>query len=522
MKKILTILTNTFNFLETKDLILIQVITLITIFAWKDILYQTPEGEAFIYFTPTYQLFDSLGNIELFYNIDNFTRLFYFVFDKLFSYNMFPFMLGIFIGVILINISLYIFAKLSTQSFAIAFLTSLYAGINFQGNFQFYARGHIHWFLQRVPEIIPMFISVLLLFHFLKTKKRSAYYLSLLFFILSLLTAHYATMITPFIPIYLTLYALKNSKNKHSILKTISLSIPFLIVNYLLIKTNSLGDAVINSGNSFSSFLLNSSDLLKKILFQLTSLTLPFPLVNLFTKITKTDSANIVTILFYPTLIFYLLIFYRLFKTKSKHFIFALSCFLTLLVTLFLNLFLGRFGNVYNQIAESRYYYLPAIYVGFIFAITIDNLFSRFQSNHFINLKTVIITCLSVLLIFMNIKPIWKKTHASQYRYTALTKMFQYLSHSSQTFPPNSLIFIPNPPGPNTIPYLEKKFGSKNTTYFYFDPNWQPKLPSDTDPNKVFVLSYSDEFKKGGGADLSQIHVIDQSKLYREQLIQKK
>ena len=61
------------------------------------------------------------------------------------------------------------------------------------------------------------------------------------------------------------------------------------------------------------------------------------------------------------------------------------------------------------------------------------------------------------------------------------------LNNKKTIFPDNAVVFVPYPPGSNSIDFMQKYYGNKNTIYIYFDINWKNKIPANTPIENIFV-----------------------------------
>lgn len=484
------------------DFFLVLVVVAAAIFAWHGILNQTIEGEGFYYFAPGVSLFSVDGRLANLVNAyDNSAKIMTFIQGNLFRGNMRLYMLAMFLFIILISVCFYIFVRKFTKNSTIAFLAAFYEVLYFTGDAQFYARGAYQWFYQRTLEIIPMFVVFYFIAKFAQVKKIKFYFISLFFFILTILWAQYTTFLTSFIPIYLLVYAITDNKIKklNERIKLPLYSIPFIFVNYLVTVNANLGLSIIHPHQTFIQSFLLVNDAPHKILYQLAVVTIPFSVTNFFANHFGIAYQQFINSSIIPVCAFYLIIFGNLYKSRSKHLKLSIACFLSLISMLFLVVYFNRV-KVYNEIQEGRYYYIPGFYIGMIYAIFIDNLFKK-------KTKAIVIILLAFFWIYINTNFIFKKIHDSQYYYTQTTIMLDFLKRVEPGLPENSIVFLPSPPEPGATDFLKKYYSIRNTTYIFLDVRWKSKLPDGVDKDKVFVFDFQDKFT-----------VLDKSIEYRAKL----
>lgn len=268
------------------DLVFLGLILACSIFAWHGVLGQMIEGEGFYYFSPNNSFINPNGTLSpVLASYDNFPRLLYFVLEKTFGGNMDYYMWLLFITILLVNSAFYFFIKGVTKNRLIALLGTVLTGIDYASNFQFYARGHFHWFAQRVPEFFPVLLSFYFSIKFIDQKKYKDYFWSLTFFVLAILMSHYTTLLLPFFPGVFLAAAIFKKNSKGDFWKLLLLSLPFILANYLIVSGSSLSLSTIKPNQTLLGSLFSSKDLIHQISFQLTAVTVPYAVFKGFIEI---------------------------------------------------------------------------------------------------------------------------------------------------------------------------------------------------------------------------------------------
>lgn len=497
------------------DLICLIIITTSVFIAWKGILDQSIEGEGFYYFTDSVKTFKNFLT-----DYDNFPRIGTKVLGTIFQGNMQLYMDFQLATIILLAISIYFFVKSITKNRWISLLAPLFIVINFAGNFQIYGRGAFQWFTQRVFELFPFMLSTYFLLKFIDTKRKIAYLLSFFLFALSLLMTNYTTLLLPFYPSILVITALSKKYSFKNILLYLSLSLPFLILNFLIVDNSSLGPSTIRPNQSFMSVFLQTPDLFYRVSFQLVVNTFPLSFLTFFKTITVSGVRTAVYWLMLPTYLLYFLIFRFLHKQKVPYFNFLLAAFIGLLGTLLLDVYVNRVKNLYDEIFQGRYFYIPSFYTGLIFSFFTANLIpGKKMGQKFI--KTIFLSLILLIWVSLNVKLIYKKMHDSQYSSSGGRIMLDYLNLNKSSFPVGSIIFLPSPLMPGGKDFLQKFYNNppKSIDYQFVDINWRDDIPKGFNPNNLFVFTYNDEFKKGGNSRINKILVNDESASYRKNLL---
>lgn len=492
------------------DILFIVLVILATTVAWHGILAQSIEGEGFFYFSPELGRIKDFG--QLIKGMENFGLIIQMVSEFFFKGNIQPYMTLIFSTIILVNVSFYLCVKKITKNSFLALVAALYSGINYTGDFQFYARGHWQWFLQRVPEmfiILPSFVNI---FRYIETQKNKYYFLSLTFFTLSVFLEHFSSLFLPFFPSLMLVAALTMAKRWKNRLKYLALSLPFIAINYFLISRGGYYNNSIAPIHPLGEFLSHPIDIISKVSIQLVIVTIPFSFFIERLHEVK-NFASLLHKLAFPTYTFYLGCIWLLYKKKSANFTLVASCFLALLGVLSLNVYLGRF-IIENNVLQGRYYYTSAFYVGIIFACLLNSLREKISNSRSKRVK--IVTDILIYLIifvwfFKNTKLIWKQIQARQYLYTGARVLMQHLNKVKSTLPENSIVILPSPLMPSGIAFLNKYYSGKNTKFLFLDKKWLSFMPNNFNSKNLFVFNYST-------LPDNKVKLIDLSEEYRKQL----
>lgn len=508
-----------FLFINKLDLTFIIIVVFISLFTWQGILNQSISGEGFYYFTPELSFITPDGKLtNILHNHDNFAKLLTYLLESFFGGQMQPYMSVQLLIITLLNICIYLAVKSITGKSWLAFIAALYFGTNYTGNFQIFARGHFHWFTQRVPEFFPILASMVFIYKFVQSQKKRYYALALSFFTLAFFTTHYTSIFLPFFPGFFLISGLLKTKNRISqVIQFSLLGLPFVIINYLIVSNSTLSLSTIRPNQTLLQAILENKDVYGKISFELVVATIPLTILQLLREVTGYSFVKIIPLLIIPTYLFYFLIGFILYKKKVPYFNFIAACFIGLMGALFLSVFLGRI-NVYNEIEQGRYYFIPKLYVGiiiasFIYTVFLSNLKTKLQL-----IRGSLILFLIALYLATNIVSIWTKIRDSQRYYTGGRVMLKYLEKVKKDLPPNSIVMLPNPLMPSGTDFLRKYYSGQNTQFQFIDSNWKNKVPEDLDLNKLYVFDYNEEYNRGGSARIEFISVVDKSEEYRKSL----
>ncbi len=489
------------------DIFFVLLIVFATIYTWGGVLSQTIEGEGYYYFSPTNSLFPNGHLVNFLHTFDNFPRATSYILQRIAGGNIQPYMTFQFIGIILVNVSVYLFLRKITGKPLLAFLAAIYSGVNYTANFQFYARGHYQWYTQRVLEFIPVLGAVYFIYLFLIKKKYRNYFFALALFTLAVLMTHYTTLLLAFPVFFVFAYSILKKKTLKDKLLFCTFALPFILINYAIVHGTSLSPEVIRPHQTFWQFLETINDILTKISYQLVVVTIPFPVLRFFSNIYHLPYKDLITRLVIPVYLFYAVVFLVFLKNKVESFYLPVAAFLSLFAFMFLTVYVNRV-NVFNEVEQGRYYYYPAIYVGMILAYFLYIIFER-SKNISVIVKYGFILSLSLVWVIVNSSFIHAKMKSTQIYYTQNRIMFAFLTDKKEKLPNNAFVLLPNPPGPNSVDFLKNNFGKSDTTFLYLDQNWKDKIPTEIKAEKLFVYDYSKSDNE---------KVIDRSEEFRNQL----
>jgi len=226
---------------------------------------------------------------------------------------------------------------------------------------------------------------------YLYKKRTSLYLLSLIFFLLSILSkvqAVHFVLITFLIELFIS----KNISKKNFILRIpfIVLSALFIYINYFIQNTdivkesiqNSFFEKIIYSGYSIFSYIKHL------ILPYKLSIFYPYPIFNV--------KIIIISIITYTSILFTL---YYLFKKKIYSLFFGLA-FFTINLLIILN-----FYTIGESYINDRYFYIPSIGGGIIIAFFIEKL--KFNNPIYQKITYTVLTTILIILTFYRIL-LWK------------------------------------------------------------------------------------------------------------------
>lgn len=467
-----------------KNIISFLILTVLTIIAWHKIYFQSFLGEGYAYF-------DSPLDFSTFYRYDNLASIIYFAFRNIFFDNLQYYLLFIIISQVILCLLLYFLMFKITKSKLIAFLSGIFFSINYVTNFEMISYGFYQWFAQRVPNFIPTLISLIFYHKFLsginlKSERKYLYYFfSLSIFLFSVFLAHYSILLLPFIVFYNFFYSLSSYKEKKSFIINFLLLIPFILGALIITSKNPYG-----RDQGFIYFILElRENLLKKTLFQLTMVTIPYDLLIFLHGYLQNKfllTGKIVTEMFNASvIIFYLLTIFLTIKIKRNLGIVLLTLFSSMLAVVVFSLYTNPNAIADNSITSNRYLF-P---IGFLASSYLAIVIYVFLWRKNILARGLVLFFL-IFYVFTNVRLIWFATDEEQYKHIISKNIRAYIKSISYKFKDNSLVVLPKEIGPHQADFLREFYGKKTMSFIPFLALTEKKA-SSFNQVKDFLFLYS-------------------------------
>lgn len=448
-------------FLSLKeDFLQLFLIVITDILVWHKTLNQLFLGEGYYYFDHG-QNFYTNGGLSTFsqylIQYDNFARLIFDVLPPIFKDNILYYQIFQLATFTIFSLVVYYFAKSFSKNKWLSLITTIIFSVSYSGVFEILAIGNYQRFVQRVPNFIFFFISLIWLKKFFDTKKISHYFISLLVFIFTVFMSHYSTFLTPVIPSLTIAYAILSKQGSNilstikSIFKNVIIILPFLLFNYLIIKSDHF-----NPENGLVSTHFVVKDIVQQLLLQFSHMTYPATVIQKIATISQ-PSTTIVTAIAIPIIILFIVGFFLVKRKSQELTIIYLTSLLVIPAILFLNVYIGKidflsleradryyfvpFGvmeklNIGN-IGGNRYYYLPTIFTSIIWGILLYTLTTK---KKIYQLFTIIILS---TYVFYNANLIWTEIDKTQPISDRMNTYLTYIKSISNEVKNKSVIVAP-------------------------------------------------------------------------------
>jgi len=403
---------------------------------WRQTLNQTLQGEGYNYFDYRYNYFSGniLSNIG-YKNLnrqDNFGEILASATIPVFRDNFLLYQISqlTIFGLLIITIY-YVVFNLTKNEF-LAFTASLLSLSNFNGNYEMLAEGEYSRFMGRVPSVIPIIIAWYLLYKYYKTDSLNRLIASFVFVAIAVFMCHYAVLLLPLI-IFSAIYFPHLAKKRFSVIKTFFIITIFLGISYLLIFQDHEA-----TKNGLITFIINEPFLLEKVIYQMVTVTWPYLVILKLGKHFELAMPflPILRILAIPTMVFYLVGGWLVFKKSKKLFPLYIGLFITIIADIFLYLFIDGWRiNPLRTLWPGRQFFVTSIYVSIITALILQSFFNTKN----IPIKIFLLSFLATMFIY-NTMLITKYNESNRYLFERDKRFIAYMHSISGMFNDNSVL----------------------------------------------------------------------------------
>ena len=371
--------------------------------------------------------------------------------------------------------------------------------------------GNYQRFVQRIPNLIPSLLGFVELAKYFENRLFKHLFFSLVLFVGGLILGQFSTFVLLLYVIYAIVTGIR-SKNIRIFLLHAVISILYFLVNLLLIKSNSLYPS-----ESLLDFFQKSHPLtlVKAGMVQLGNMALPVELLHAVAAISSPFDIGVI-FLTLPLIACLLGCIFILRKANKPMQNFYITCLLSVIGLLFLNLFLGKVNPLFN-IRGYEYYFLPEPYHG------LKELVEKVKGDRYYQLPYVLLSFMFVSIIWQllpqksrrfapflvaafviyNTFHVWKSFDQIQYA-SDITKVYlKYVKSISGKLQPNSIIvtrmdFIwPSPFIRSTYAFPDTQFTAYTNNWNISDNNRDRYILLDFDYKKNEVVDLTDRYREG-------------------------
>jgi len=311
-------------------------ITAITIFVWHKLLGQTLFGEGYYYFDRGQDFITQTGKITEVRGPDVFAKILFDILPPIFKDNIAYYLVFQLLTMIILNLTFFYTLASVTREKWLSFTATIIFSTSYIGLFEMLGTGNYQRFVQRIPNLILLFISFYFLVKYLKKAKPKDLILSYTIFALAIFLAHFSTFLLPLFLIYPLVLSLTLKNKIKSLFKNIVISTPYLLINHFLISQDPL-----EPKGSLLAFL-NQNGLIEKIILQFASLNFPTFIIDKISTISQPFKNGLI-MLTIPVIITYILGFFLIRRQAPKLKVIYLTSLIIIPVLLLINLYIHKY-----------------------------------------------------------------------------------------------------------------------------------------------------------------------------------
>lgn len=483
----------------------ILLITTITLIVWHKVFFQIPIGEGYYYFSPEQNIFLSKMTFEDLKAFDFFAQSIFPVLIALFKDHLVFYMCFQMLVFLIVYYCYYFSLFEITKNKWLSFSSTVFFIASYVGSFTMVGTANYQRFIQRVPNLIPLFMSIIFLVRFLNNRKLKYFVYSYALFVVSVFLARFSVFLLPVFIFYpIVDYFFSDQNQKHIL--NLALPLPFIATSFVFSFFSVLKPSI-----GIITFALTHPHVIEKTLYQVPSILVPYDLVIFIAKHTS-------PLMFYPythllevsLVVVGIVLFISLLKFQNKHsalFKLYLISILTILAVSFFNMY-SYDGNPspLSNFGEDRIYFIPSIFASVIWAVLIWLCFKKNPGRYKI-MSGVLIT----LYLLLNVNQIWPKMNQIQYVSTEMRNFINYV----KTMPDSQQVLIAPShlawPGILVTRFYKGKDFIIDTGY----DGWEDRL-KNIDRENISVIDYDFEGSNLEASRSAQGKVIDITEEFRK------
>lgn len=485
----------------------ILLILLVSFITWFKILSRYPTGEGYFYFAQSNSI--NLKNISISSVLADYgilARLIFLVVIPIFKDNVPYYMYLQFFLMLATYFSFYFTFEKIFNNKIIGLTSTLLFITNYVGQFTMMGQGDYQRFIQRVPNLIPVFAALYFLNQYLEKGETKSLIKSILFYLFGVVLSHYNIFLSPifiFLPIFDSLI-----RKKGAVVKMFLLSVIFAISPVFISKTDPLSHPT----KSLISFITTTPDLIKMVLYQVPIVGIPVQVVQYFASNHRPGLQPPYTQIMPALLMIIVAIFIigiNRIKNDSKTLVFYLTFIFSLFTVSFLILYAyGTIPNPLTGYGEDRIYFIHSI----LFALIWTIILKTFVYVKHKNIYVVILVAVMVL----NIISIWNDMDEIQIHSEIQRVYLSYIKKISPSFDNKTVIVVPSELLTSSV-FIQRIYGIGNANMISLDDNWQKNVDAiKVNKKDVFIIDFSFKLNQDGNSDLKTVQIVDLTSNYRE------
>jgi len=494
-----------------KKILPIIIIIFIAFLTWYKILFHFPVGEGYFYFAPSNYIdfkFITFASILSYYSF--FAQFIFAILVPIFRDNISFYMYFQFTIMILTYLTFYYVLLKIFKDKLLAFISTIFFIANYVGQVTMMGLGDYQRFIQRVPELIPTFLSFLFLVYFIREGKIRNLFISIIVYTLALVFEHYTSFFLPLFVFLLVLDGLLN--NRKNIIKNVIIALFFVSITIGLTRTDSLS----RPNYSIFNFALTTPKLSQMVFYQISMTGFPIQFTEFMAKHSKPPLSLPYTKIMTPVLIIIFIYLYLAFLKirKNKELLtIYFSLILSLLTVCFLIMYAyNAVPNPLINFGQDRIYFVHSIFFAIIWGIVIKAFFAGLKINNYRKLYVLIV----LVFLLQNIPLIWTDIDSTTIHSEIIRKFLQTAKTLSPNFNKNTILVAPWEPL-TASSVISDFYNMSPNKFLVYDDSLKAKLPKlSQDKNNVYILDFKYSTDAYGVGDKNSVKIIDYTEFFRK------
>lgn len=480
-------------------LLIVGIIILATEIVWNDLRFISINGDGFVYIIQRFRATFWNSPQSLFW-LENSPFFLSNIFVPWFGAKMQSYLQLELVAILIITAVFYMTVYLVTKNIFVAASSAIIQSFSYLGNWNMYISLYAYFF-DRLPSILILLPSFILLHKYLESGRIKILVLSILVYILGIGLWHWGVLLTGLFAFYPILYSLYD-KRKKIIIHSLA-SVGYIMISQFFVWVQSIYQP--GYGGSNHSLLriiqgngrYNLGENLDLVFRQLTYWSQYRELINVFYRSMLqypqqlvNNSLALFSDFFYRDAIaiqpwvvaVYLFVILFTYFTLPKFRALLLAVVFATLLAFYLNLYIGQY-QVEDQSGSNRYLFIPTFTLAIFWSLFLYGAIIRFKK---IGLLFAIF-CL-IFYSFMNILVIRNHFYHSMPAHKKITATWDYIVNNQKKLSQQEEIILLGPGlGGYEAEFLNDHFASSGKMKYFSQQEEAAKLRIPQDKKKIII-----------------------------------
>ncbi len=462
-------------------------------------------GDGFYFFNPIFK--DTSAHLNI-WTYNSMARLIWNLIIPVFRDNQMLYLLMQLIFFSVMVILVYLIATELTKNSTIGIVTSVIFLSNYGAVYEMLAEGNVNRFLDRVPNLLIVLVSLLFLIRFFNKKTKENLLLSYIIFTVGVFFGHFASFTMPFFVFYSIFSSFKRDYPLRSITKGVLIGGLFVFITLFI-----TGHSDQKSSLPLSYYLNPQSRYIEKTFYILVPLIVPNDLVVRIGNSWPGGAIprpylNEVAIITVILIIISIVIGKYFYKKNKEIFKVYLACVLTMITTTALMIYTDPVKyDPFKYFDPGRQLFIQSIFYSLVLSIIVVT-FLRKRKKYFL---PSLVMFLAIFVIY-NTKVSWKNISNNQYTYEGNKKYLSYIRSIYPKFNDDTVVVV----GPRLMQMSTfiDEFYSPPTVTFVSAPEDIATILKKNKKN-VYVIDVDYNVTSDGYYLPERVKIIDLSPYYQ-------